>query len=66
MMARSHEEWRELYRNLKAVADDPEEEYGRRQRALAIIETIPREYRININEYLDDIDYNPDFDGKIV
>lgn len=45
MLERTEAEWRELYRRLRLVADDPEEERSRRQRALAIIETIPKEYR---------------------
>lgn len=46
MNTRTAAEWQELYRRLRAVADDREEEKDRRQRALAIIETIPKEHRI--------------------
>lgn len=46
MTTRTPLEWYELYTRLRAVADDRQEEKGRRQRALAIIETIPRQYRV--------------------
>jgi hypothetical protein len=61
--ARTPAQWQELYRRLKGVADDPEEEMVRRQRALAIIETIPREYRHMEprNEWL----FEPDIEGII-
>lgn len=46
MPERTEAEWRDLARRLREVADDPEEEKVRRQRALAIIETIPKEFRV--------------------
>jgi hypothetical protein len=64
-VARTASEWQELYRRLRGVADDPEEEYVRRQRALAIIETIPREYRHAEQKPAWITEYNPDFEGII-
>lgn len=46
MHERTETEWRELARRLREIADDPEEEKDRRQRALAIIETIPKEFQV--------------------
>lgn len=63
MPERTEAEWRDLARRLKEVANDPEEEKVRRQRALAILETIPKEFRFPRQP---PIDYEFPADGQIV
>jgi hypothetical protein len=59
------EEWRELYRRLQAVANDPEEEPDRRRRASAIIETVPRQFRADRPEPVWETTYDPDYEGIV-
>jgi hypothetical protein len=62
---RTEAEWRELAKRLKEIANDRDEERVRRQRALAILESIPREYRSPApREPL--VDFDMPLDGQIV
>jgi hypothetical protein len=60
---RTEAEWRELAKRLKEIANDRNEGRERRQRALAILESIPREYRTPAPR---PFDYDLPFGGKIV
>lgn len=50
MKQRTEAEWRELVARLTAIAKDREEERSRRQRALAILETVPEQYKRPLSE----------------
>lgn len=68
MTQHTRSEWIELWHRLNAIATDPDEERDRRQRAMAIMETVPREFRaqLRMTTMIDDLDVNAVFDGRIV
>jgi hypothetical protein len=63
---RTEAEWRELYRQLRHLANDPNESDDRRRRALQIIATIPKQYTIPVPNLLVETDFDMEYGGLIV